>query len=450
MWYPRAAWVIFVAVVAIPTALGNISSTSALSALPDCAINCLTISIDNSICSATNQTCICANEALQANLTACVAGTCTVKESLTTKNATMTFCSASIRHHSVNYAVVTGVLAVISGLFIIQRFALKLYSRLDVGPDDWFTLICAFVSIPITVLAIHGLVPNGMGRDIWTLEFAKIYNFGKYFLIMEVIYFAEIALLKIAMLFFYLRIFPSKLIRRALWGTIILNSLFGILFAIITIFQCKPISYSWQLWDGEHQGQCLDINAIAWSNAAISITLDIWMIAIPMVQIHSLHLNWKKKVAVGGMFCVGTFVTVVSILRLHSLVKFGAQSTNPTWEYLDAALWSTIEIHVGIICNCLPSFRLFILQLFPALQSSSERYHASYDRGPPRTKTGNRQFAAIRGSNAETAFSRNDSHGDGFKDSALGHAETDEIQLVRIRDHDNKSARSDHSFQSTL
>ncbi|KAL6411889.1 hypothetical protein AUP68_04268 [Ilyonectria robusta] len=226
--------------------------------------------------------------------------------STATKNATMTFCSASIRHHSVNYAVVTGVLAVISGLFIIQRFALKLYSRLDVGPDDWFTLICAFVSIPITVLAIHGLVPNGMGRDIWTLEFAKIYNFGKYFLIMEVIYFAEIALLKIAMLFFYLRIFPSKLIRRALWGTIILNSLFGILFVIITIFQCKPISYSWQLWDGEHQGQCLDINAIAWSNAAISITLDIWMIAIPMVQIHSLHLNWKKKVAVGGMFCVGT------------------------------------------------------------------------------------------------------------------------------------------------
>lgn len=38
MWYPRAAWVIFVALVAIPTALGNISSTSALSALPDCAV----------------------------------------------------------------------------------------------------------------------------------------------------------------------------------------------------------------------------------------------------------------------------------------------------------------------------------------------------------------------------------------------------------------------------
>lgn len=296
-----------------------------------------------------------------------------------TKNTTMAFCGASIRHHSVNYAVVTGVLAVISGLFIIQRFALKLYSRLDVGPDDLFTLICAFVSIPITVLAIHGLVPNGMGRDIWTLDFAKISNFGKYFLIMEVVYFAEIALLKIAMLFFYLRIFPSKLVRRALWGTLIFSSLFGILFVVITIFQCKPISYSWQLWDGEHQGQCLDINAIAWSNAAISITLDIWMIAIPMVQIHSLHLNWKKKVAVGGMFCVGTLYLNPPAIRWKQTLT---SSQRHCCEYTPTSLFGQVrrtvdESDLGISgCGPLVNNRdtrwhyLQLLAIFPPIYPS--------------------------------------------------------------------------------
>ena len=45
-------------------------------------------------------------------------------------------------------------------------------------------------------------------------------------------------------------------------------------------------------------------------------------------------------------------VTVVSILRLRSLVTFESHSTNPTWEYLEVSKWSTIEINVGIICTC--------------------------------------------------------------------------------------------------
>jgi hypothetical protein len=48
------------------------------------------------------------------------------------------------------------------------------------------------------------------------------------------------------------------------------------------------------------------------------------------------------------MFCVGTFVTVVSILRLTALVHF-AVSSNASWEFYDVSLWSTIEITVGIM-----------------------------------------------------------------------------------------------------
>ncbi|KAH7142753.1 putative PTH11-type G-protein coupled receptor protein [Dactylonectria estremocensis] len=440
MRHPQAPWAIFVvACLAIPGALGKASSTSALGTLPDCALECLKTSIGNSICSATNTTCICSNEPLQGNITACVTASCTVKESLTTKNGTMTLCGAPVRHHSTNYALASAILSIVSGLFVIQRFAFKLYARLDFGPDDWLTMLCALVGISTTCLAIYGLSPNGVGRDIWTLEFAKIYDFGKFFMIMEAIYFAEITLLKLAMLFFYLRIFPSPLIRQILWGTIIFNSTFGLIFVFIAVFQCKPISLFWQLWDGKHQGRCLDSNAIAWSNAAISIALDIWMLAIPIVQVHSLHLSLRKKIAVLAMFCVGTFITVISILRLHSLVKFGARSKNPTWEFHSAALWSTIEINVGIICNCLPSFRQFLIRLLPGLQSTSDQYQASYDGTPSRSNNRIRQFETVGTSNNRTPF----------KNSSLG-PDNDEIQLVRIRDHDTKSARSGISMQSTL
>lgn len=81
--------------------------------------------------------------------------------------------------------------------------------------------------------------------------------------------------------------------------------IWGFTFLIVSIFQCRPISYYWHRWDGEHEGSCLDPSAIAWVNAAISISLDIWMIGIPLSQLNGLNLDCKKKVGVGAMFSVG-------------------------------------------------------------------------------------------------------------------------------------------------
>lgn len=52
-------------------------------------------------------------------------------------------------------------------------------------------------------------------------------------------------------------------------------------------------------------------------------------------------------------------VTVCSIIRLRTLVLF-ANSTNITYDYVDAAYWSTIELYAGIICASLPAvYKLF-------------------------------------------------------------------------------------------
>jgi hypothetical protein len=48
------------------------------------------------------------------------------------------------------------------------------------------------------------------------------------------------------------------------------------------------------------------VNGLAWSNAAISIVLDGWMLALPISQLFGLQLHWKKKIGVAMMFVVGT------------------------------------------------------------------------------------------------------------------------------------------------
>lgn len=123
---------------------------------------------------------------------------------------------------------------------------------------------------------------------------------------MEILYFVQIAFIKVALLFLYLRIFPTPNVRRVLWGSVIVTHMFAIAFLFAAVFQCKPVSFYWHRWDGEHQGSCLDISAITWSNAAVSVALDLWIISIPLLQIKKLRLTTTKKIWVSLAFLFGT------------------------------------------------------------------------------------------------------------------------------------------------
>lgn len=276
---------------------------------------------------------MCQDKELQDDMTTCVIANCTIKESIcmflklfegvdhsindgcltevnygftVVKNLTSTACGDPIRDRSHNYIAVSSAFGIISAIFVIQRFAYKFWAKMDYGADDWFTLATIVNGVPVTVMNAYGIGPNGIGRDAWTLTGSQLTNFGRFFYIMEVIYFSEVALIKLALLFFYIRIFPTEGVRRILWATVAFVALYGLCFTFVAIFQCTPVKFYWLKWDGLHHGRCLDINAIAWSNAAISIALDGWMLAIPLWQLRTLNLDWRKKIGVGLMFSVGT------------------------------------------------------------------------------------------------------------------------------------------------
>lgn len=219
----------------------------------------------------------------------------------------MTTCGSPVRDKSGLYSRITIAFGVISAVFVVARLIYKaVFTISDLGMDDHAILLTLCSGIPSTIIGVRMVAHFGLGRDIWTLTPRYITNFVRAFYIMEVLYFFQVSMLKLSMLFFYKRIFPSKNVQLVIWGTVVFDVAFGIIFVILAIFQCHPVSYYWTRWDGEHHGHCLDINSIAWANAAISIALDVWMIAIPLSQLRKLKMHWRKKIAVALMFCVGT------------------------------------------------------------------------------------------------------------------------------------------------
>ena len=81
-------------------------------------------------------------------------------------------------------------------------------------------------------------------------------------------------------------------------------------------------------------------------------------------------------------------MTIVSVLRLQSMIQF-ANTTNLTRksspssnvkihlcdgfteDYVTIGYWSTIEVHVGIICACMPAIRQLLQYSFPSTPRST-------------------------------------------------------------------------------
>lgn len=129
-------------------------------------------------------------------------------------------------------------------------------------------------------------------------------------------------------------------------------------------------------------------------------------------------------------------MTVVSILRLQSLVHF-ASTDNTTWEFFDVSIWSTIEICVGIMCACLPTIRLFLVKLFPVLGGSSNRTGAGryymYGNDDPQSKMAASRARTVGLATSDGQQAERDAHSRGIvfqKTYDVQYSDNDEASLV--------------------
>jgi hypothetical protein len=178
------------------------------------------------------------------------------------------------------------------------------------------------------------------------------------FYIEQYIYQVVIVATKISIVLLYLRIFPKEVSMRfqyISWGVIAALLAYGISFCIYFAVQCRPISYFWHQWDGEHEGVCLDIQANVFANSAFNIFFDFVVLLLPIPKLMALQVReTRRKVGVILTFLVGVFVIICSIVRLKYLSKLD-KMTNATFDYNNITLWSGLEGDVGVMCACMPT-----------------------------------------------------------------------------------------------
>ncbi|CAI6337607.1 unnamed protein product [Periconia digitata] len=299
----------------------------------------------------------------------CLATACTRSEILTALDAQSVICEDPVRDKSKTYRI---FIITFFGVAIAAIF-FRYLTHFTVGRSNWLDhTIMAFIVLLdvgfITVCITMSYI--GLGRDMWKVDQDDITPTLLYFWFGQMAYVLLIGLIKISVLRFFLHIFPNRGFRWIVWICIVFTVAFSLAFAFLASFGCAPVSFAWTQWDGIHEGKCMNVNMFAYIHAGVGIALDLFSLALPVTQIWNLQLSMRKKIGVLMMFGVGAFVTVVSILRLKALVHF-ANTQNITWDYVEASLWSNIEVQVGIICACMPAIRLGLVRLFPKIRGSS-------------------------------------------------------------------------------
>ncbi|KAK5130762.1 hypothetical protein LTR08_001707 [Meristemomyces frigidus] len=314
------------------------------------------------------------------------------------------------------------------------------------GFDDVVMLAALLPVVGVSVCSVL-LAEHGLGKDIWMVPFDSITFVLQTWYYDEIMYLIALALIKISLIMTYLRIFPNKQFRTLAYVLIAAFTAYMIAYVVVTIVQCTPIPYAWTQWDGEHAGVCRHINAQVWCAAALNIIMDLIVVVMPMPLLWQMHMNTRKKLLIMLMFGMGIFVTVISVMRLQTLIRFD-KTQNITWDYTAVGYFSTIEMHASVFCACMPGMRRLVIAIWPRLMgATSSGTHRSDDTSglSGRTALGSKEGGAkaraivsVRRQNSDdsTFISLHDMDHRHSRENSLPYYEPSIDSTVRLNEHE--------------
>ncbi|KAE9373323.1 hypothetical protein N431DRAFT_482387 [Stipitochalara longipes BDJ] len=265
--------------------------------------------------------------------------------------------------------IVSVVFLVLAAISVFMRVYARLVVLKNSGWDE-VAIVASFICSIILLGFTEAQVRHGEGKHFDVVMANNPQDFTdqlRYLWLAITFYNASLSLTKASILLQYLRVFVSKGIRRACWGTLAFVAAYGIYTIMSNIFACIPVS---AFWSPTPDMRCISKKFSWFFNASFNILTDLVIIALPIPTLKSLKLPARQKVGLMVIFALGGFVCLVSVLRLQSLYVISV-SVDPTYDNVGASIWSNIEVYTGIICASLPAIKPVVGKLFPKLLSTT-------------------------------------------------------------------------------
>ncbi|KAJ5296753.1 WD40-repeat-containing domain protein [Penicillium atrosanguineum] len=173
----------------------------------------------------------------------------------------------------------------------------------------------------------------------------------------------SLTLSKLSALILYGRIFHHRGFRIAKYALMTFIIISGLWMVISGFVFCVPIHTFWSGHILAAEAHCLPVGPVWYANAAMQIFSDVAILILPMPLLWKLHLPLRQRAGIMIVFGVGILVIATSSARLYELWKM-VNGGDFTKTNENAAVWSSLEANVSIICACLPPLHPFISRIF--------------------------------------------------------------------------------------
>lgn len=215
--------------------------------------------------------------------------------------------------------------------------------------DTKIIIAALIVAIGLAILTIYGALAGGVGwpenMQAQVAEKTAQIRFGH-----QILWGTSIQLVRVGLLLLYWRLFAINGFRLAIMIMIAISMVFYVTYmAIMTALHIIEPSF---------RGNGIDFPAWLIAIATISLTLDIITLCFPLFVIKNLMITRKKKIYLIGIFGLGVFCIISSIVRMSYFVKLrsSVQNQKPgSKTVFHITLWSLIEPFTSIIAACLPT-----------------------------------------------------------------------------------------------
>lgn len=172
--------------------------------------------------------------------------------------------------------------------------------------------------------------------------------------------------IKLSVLVLYRRIFSqaSSLNRYANYVVTCLVILSAIWLVVCNITTCVPLK---AYWNPTVKGVCWSVQ-IWFFNSALHLITDYLVFMLPMPMLRRLNVPRKQHILLIGIFSIGFFVCLISIIRLVTLIRIESdpnQMLDMTYSTTPISLWNAVEINLGIVVACLMTMRPLAARVMP-------------------------------------------------------------------------------------
>ncbi|KPI35770.1 uncharacterized protein AB675_11180 [Cyphellophora attinorum] len=270
----------------------------------------------------------------------------------------------------------------LAGLFIALRCICRFAIVKSPGLEDW-TLITAMAMSIVLAVVVDQQRRYGLGKHAVDVPPEDNTMILKMLYISVIVYNAGLILVKFSLLHQYLRFFVERKWRRADYTIMCIVIGGGISIIFTGIFTCNPIPRFWDRAGVE--GVCINIQALWYFYASFNLLTDILCWALPIPVLAKLVLPSRQKYTLMFVFTLGLFGCIIGILRMYYLYR-ATVSTDLTYDNVAAAMWSAIELNVGIVCACVPALRPVVAKVLPSLVAKTRSWTGTGKRAAGRVE----------------------------------------------------------------